>query len=815
MKLKTFQAPSIGHSRQPPDDSDDPTVDESTWLPRGQMTGEELYACQVALKIRHNWSDQEFYNQMQVISATFPTEPEFPKSLYYSKLGLKELCTFAPTYVVYCREHLEIVDRSKVKIKEATCPHGESLTESLEQGDLQFITVPIKDQIESFAKEENFRHTVRNFSRLVESHMRGLLHGDNIQKMHFDLTLYMDGSQLHRKTGNLSLPAYLVFNNIPVNYQVRYPILAAIFAGKKKHLPPRDIFLRDMVTELNHLADNPIDWVDDLEAPVKSEVKMSTFTTDAEEKSDVMGHVHHGGFFSCHFCITEGITLTKAAYEHLFRSVKDFPLKKTKISKKDPDTIPGGPRYPKTIWKEKCPIRDGKERIDKGVKAMQKQVELGNPKYSLQGIRATPAIMDLKHFDETNSHVADTLHGICHGIFKDIITKMMDGSGKEHNFARNAKRDFTNVDRLQETLTRTSEIERNCYPLSQFDKWNAYDEFQFILHSTALLCSDYEILPSNDVYAVLVRLANVVYLAHHGRPTEQIITKLEDELKEFCKLLKKTFGEEYCTHKFHVMQHMPRFMRLHGSSYWTDGWNMERLNLFTRSLTNASNNELSTIVRNFLIKHHGTVFKNIKTFQPKVQKILHSLGVDTTIFGYKYVDKVIKEHEIQSVPRHVKDVFIEQAVKENICTPSFAEQNLKRIKSIIRKGVILESKEVTHQPGSKVRDSYIQVKDEHFGEIEEIFSIKEENNTEAEHFIIMLRKFKHIRIKLYDTNAVIQYPINQFPYVRPMTTNGNLLTFVLKENTFIQKGQIAELKYPNDNELTRLYIVSPNDAYHF
>lgn len=775
------------------------------------MTAEELYACEVALKIRHNWSDKEFYNQMEVVATTFPEEEQFPASLYYAKKGLEELCMFAPTYVVYCREHLLIVDKSKEKIKEATCPMGESLTEKLEEGDLQFVTIAIKDQIESFVIEKNFQHTVRCFSKLKECHMRGKLHGDNVEKMHFDLTLLMDGSQLHKKTGNHSLPAYLVFNNVPLHYQLRYPLLGALFVGRKKHIPPRDIFLQDLVEELNELAKTPIKWVDDIGVERNSLVKVATFVTDAEEKSEVMGHVAHGGYFSCQFCEMKGEQLTKAKYEHLFRP---FPLKKTKISTKKPHQIPGGPRYPVTIWENNFQIRDRKKRIETGQRVLSQQIQKGNPKLTIKGIRSTPAIYNLANFDETSSHVADTLHGICHGLFKDIITKMVTGFGETHNFARNANMDFTEVGRLQETLTRSSEVERNCYPISLYAKWNAYDEFQFILHSVALLCSDKLVFPNQKVYKVLIHLANVVYLAHYGRTTEDVIEKVEEELKIFCRKLKKTFGEEYCTHKFHVMQHIPHFMRMHGSALWTDGWNMERLNLFTRSLTNATNNELGNIVRNFLIKHHGSIFKNIGTFQNKVQKLLHKLGIDTTVFGFHFQDKVKKVHPSPLITSEAKTLAIQEAVTQNIGVQAYAEAHLVRITSMIRKGVILESNKATHMEGSKVRDSYIQVEGEHFGEIEEIFSLKEEDNPQVEKFIIVLRKFKR-QNATYETGEVVRYPMNTFAYLRPHSLTGNLHVFVLNDHTFIQKAHVGEIKYANCHEVTMLFTVSPNEWYHF
>jgi len=800
-------------SGNPDDFQGDP--DETLTFPKAKMTAEEIYACQVAMKIRYNWTDKEFYSQMEILKTTFPEADEFPTSLYFAKQGLKDLCLCAPNYVVYCRTCLQECERSTEKIKKATCTScGEDLTENLNEGDLQFVTIPIRDQIESYTSEDNFKHTVRNFSRFTWSHMRGTMHGDNIEKLQFDITLCIDGSQLHRKTGTLSLPAYLLFNNVPLHYQLRYPILAAMFVGKKAHLPPRDMFLRQMVKELEELAKNPITWTDDMGNEIKSFVKFATVITDAVEKSEMMAHIAHNGYYSCHFCEIPGMILTRATHSTLW---DPFELRKTKPSTKHPNTIPGGVRYPTTIWEKRYPIRKGgQHRIDIGLDALAHQVgPSGNPNYSIKGIKGTPAISFLPNFHETDSHVSDTLHGICHGIFSDIIKKMITEHGKDHSFARTAHMDYTIVDNLQATLTRCSEVHRNCYPVSQYEKWNAHDELQFMLHSTALLCSNYEVMRNGGLYTVLCHLSNVVYLSRHGRVTDNIIAKLEKELKLFCTAVKETLKEEYCTHKFHVMQHMPRFMRLHGSSAWTDGWNMERLNLSTRNLTNATNNEVGTIVRNFLIKHHSTVFKNIDHFQPQVKELLSNLGVDNTVFGYKFVDKIVKKHPVQPVPRDMKDLVIQEATKNNICSQSYAEGNLVRVMTMLRKGVTLESNKKIHPADSKVRDCYIQVDEKYFGEIVEIFSIKKEADQRTERFIFVLRKFEKIKYMTYDTGFVIQFPINQFPYKRPFSRAGNMHVFLLSEDTLIQKAEVAKLTYPEATEETTLFTVEPNDVHHF
>lgn len=571
-----------------------------------------------------------------------------------------------------------------------------------------------------------------------------------------------------------------------------------------------------MIEELNKLDQEEISWTDDVGQQVKSKIKMPAFLTDAVEKSLVMGHVAHNSKYSCPFCEIPGAVLKRDTHPKAFES---HPLQKFKnLASKD--VIPGGARYIMTIGEKKYIRRDTNRRLQRGVTSLERRLaDKNKKKCSIRGTNGPPAIMNLKNFDETDSHLSDTLHVICQGVFKDMITKLLDGHGQDHNFARDASKNFSVFDNLQGQMSRCSECNRNCYPLTHFASWTAYDSLQFLLHSVALLCSDDLLFPSHEVYDVIRHLSNIVYLSHYGRLTEDIIQKVEREVKAFTKKFKDTFGEPYCTHKFHVMQHFPDFLRLHGNASLTDGFNMEKFNLEIRTLNRSTNQfGLENTVKNFILKYHGKAFDNIASFSPKVKRILKNLGVQKADFGSFFSDNVRKEHPIQSVPFYIKEAVINQIVKEGTASRVYADKNIRRVLSIHRKGMILDSKEVKKKRKSRVKDCFIQLEGKWFGEIEELFSIKApDGNDNNVKLYGILREFREIQCVRNDNwGGVIEYPINQVPCLKPCDASEVILRpFAIEPHTFIQKAHVGKLSYQHEGQDIIMFTIRPNEWFRF
>jgi hypothetical protein len=190
-------------------------------------------------------------------------------------------------------------------------------------------------------------------------------------------------------------------------------------------------------------------------------------------------------------------------------------------------------------------------------------------------MRGPPVLRNLPLFDETTSHIADTLHVVCHGLVKDILTVMVERFGKTFTFRGRGEKDknFPYQDKLQRQLKIPSEINHPPPSFSEYPKkWMALDCLTFLLHEITMLCSDTEVIVDEKIYPIFVHLSNAVYLMHYGRFTPEIREQAEIEVFKFCRLFRDCFTEEYCTYKFHVFQHFIDMLKEHGPAFLWDAF---------------------------------------------------------------------------------------------------------------------------------------------------------------------------------------------------------------------------------------------------
>jgi hypothetical protein len=787
-------------------------------LPSMNYTADELMACLLAYKLKGNHSDRDFFGLLEIFVNAFPQgSNELPSSLYFLRKELDKLCLLKPTYVVYCVLCETIVKRDPNLQKKAHCSKcDKDLEEFLKKGKGQFVTIPIRDQIELYVKDKCFANLIRKFGSMTENHPSGKLHEGLIKEGHFDLNLDVDGAQLHNKMGASSLPAYLRFNNIPVCYQNRYPIMAALYVGKKCNAPPRHVFLESLCDELRELAKKGISWCDDLGKPHNSFTFLTGVLSDGEEKWKLLNHVPHNAQYGCPLCFYPGKTLLKETFPQVF---DNNPFRRT-----TGDTlVSGGKRYPK--FPHEVPFgrrhivfktRGGRERVILGMKVAEEARASQKFKHSEKGVRGIPPLYCLPRFHETDSHVSDTLHVVCSGVLKDIFKQMLRGHGKGYTFAREGGEDKFKVhNELQATRTRVSESDRNCTSLDFFASWTAYDFYQFVIHDVALLCSDPAILADQKMYEILMHLANCIYLCHHGRMTDARIALVERELAKFAAMYKAKFREEYCTYKLHIfMVHFVQFLRNHGSAFFYDGFNMERFNLIIKNLTSACSKHTPNIVRNFILKYHCSLLSDLTGFGKPALKTLRGYGFTKEFYG-SFRDSVRKYHPVGDIPSHILTLAESCALENGYTTVN--EFSLQRVLKMSRRGIILETVDAKHPHGSLVNDSYVTVDEEHFGQISDIVHIVGKGETESDghgKFAIIVRKFYRIT-PLYDTAEVIQFPMNQFPFVETLGEAAEFHCFLLKPETFIQKAQICSTFLKHFGLQVKLFTVKPNEWFRF
>lgn len=772
-------------------------------------TAEEFIAIQIAIKIRGNVPDTVFKSQISAITRGLErSDLNLPATRYKADQQLATMAQCKKFIVVYCDDCLEICRTLRqVPKKSLKCPKCKTDLRNLtSQGRSYFIVMSIRKQIEGYLKDKKFLSLLKSswVTEDSQQNMNGILHRGIMCNGHFDLSFGIDAAQLNKYQGKSILPAVLFFNNVPISWQLRFPILAALWTGPSKEKPPRRLILQHMIAELKELGTtDPILWRDIDGKQHASFVYLTTVISDAPEKAELLNQISHGGYFGCPYCKAEGERITIEKYPHVFNN---NPYKRTAA-----DRALKGPRYPKFVHEDKdYKWRESEDRLETGRRVARKKVETSDATYKEEGIKGLPVLRGLPgSFKATESHVADFLHLIAEGVCEDIVDVLV-GKGKSGYTGRSlflqGGRSWKIFDEMQANMSRVSECDRNCQWLHKYpSEWKAYDQWEFLTHNLAQLCSDETIITDTQVYECLVHLANIVYLWHQERITAQTIESVRSEVKNFCKCFKSVFTEEYMTYKAHVLQHIPDFMVLHGSGTFTDAFNLERFISCTKKLMTTTRAHMNQIARNFLLAHQSPVLQCIDSFSEAAKETLRENNVFNEVFFNKFGDTVKTKHHNQTIPEDKKELlhdFIKSSLKKDpndVC--------VTRVIQMCRNSIILESEHAKHRSNTAVDDSYIQVDGSVFGRITEIFYLDD-----TDEFIIILRKYERI-YPVMQSGCRQVYPINQIPYQRPAEDDNFI--FLLNKNILIQKAKVCRTSYFYAGRKVRLFTVRPNFWFRY
>jgi len=820
---------SSSNTRNLPRTSNSEQVEPKIRLELGHLhfTADELISVEIATKLAGGESDASFERHIQnfVTGLTHPDdlkalaedgtilEPELqklPGSRHKSNSVLKKTGVVPVKYRIYCDKCLTICGCSYQRPLKATCINEKckkDLSAELKKGNCLFVTMSIKEQLKRYLQDKRFRKLLRAYKPMKWAQLQGTIHRGIIESGDFDLSMGIDGGQMHNKIGITVLPAVIFINNLPCSWQMRYPILAAVWTGKSQHEPDRAVFLKMMQEELRELETEPFAWKDDTGEEHMSKVFLTMCISDGPEKSVLLNQKGHSGYYSCPFCKIPGTEITKENFRNVFI---DNPQKRTLGD----TTVGGGPRFPKFIHEEYWPWRDDEDRLDKGLEVIEEIKARRDPNYSDEGIKGLPALHTMDRFEETGSHVCDTLHTICIGICSDILATMINGGSSNPNAFCYWGGTFDPYIKMQDSMTRVSESNRNPYHLNVYNtEWKAYDRYQFLIHQVALLCSDEGLYTATDVYECLIHLSNIVFYCHYGRLTEEIIDRVETEIAKFSEAFRTIFTEEFCTYKMHMLQHFPDQLRKHGPAYYTDGFNLERFISQCKKLTTTNKLHMKQLARNFLLKFHNEHFKDMEHFGPHAKLALKANGISDEFF-WEFEDKVLKKKGDQSKPR-VSSLFT--YAYEFVQTLDFVKEtpigfqeiwdSSVRVEKMNRKCVVLETKDAYHPQGSRVRDSLIQVQGEVFGQIHEILHFPQQDK-----FVVIMNKFFKIH-PLDKENARILYPDNQFPFREPIFPD--YCAFLLEDETFILKAQVGVTSYSDTGFPVQIFTVRANEQFRF
>lgn len=775
-----------------------------------EWTTDEILAYYLGIKIRFGLSDEAFFALIEGENASVKQDTVsrlLPLTRYKVSKELDGMIPFNFQYVTYCHKCSEILGCSSEPQKEAVCNVCGDLTPLLCKGGCTFVILPVRKQIVAYCSRPKFQSLVRKFKTCKYGKLTGPNHDGVVETCNFSLTVATDGATLSQWSNTDLQPLVMFFNNIPVSYQIVYPILAALYCGPKRFSPNRHVFFKYLVEELRDLEENPIQWQDDLGNKITSISYVTLCTTDAVEKSKVMNHKGHSGYFSCPYCKYRGENVKTS-------NTSQYPKKGTKKKKpqqgqNEPTNEPGhgrpkekgSIRFPKLTHVQ--PIADwrsGEERLKIGQEIATKVRETGIvDTEGVEGVMGLGVLNMFPKFDETSSHTAGILHLVCEGIFKDIVNLSILTEGEPYSLKKKGG-NWDSIEALQSSRTRVSEANYNCKSPRNYTAWRGYDYYQLLIHDVALLFSDETIITEEKFQKVVFLLSESVYYLCHGRMTDGIRYLARRKVEEFSEKFKEYFGPEWCTYKFHVFQHTPDLADRHGPAFLWDDFNLERINCIAKNMVTGTRGQMGQVSKHFIIRHHSDVLQDPTCYQESVQEQMKKIGFHQEVF-YTYDDFITDEKD-EPLDGRLFDEFKTYLVQANLCEGSDLPPHTRVTRMVRKNVVVLTSEHYKHR--GMVRDFYVQVEGKVFGIVKEILYCRDL----ARFFLIIGKYVKYDA--LYSKGNVVLHPVNNFPY----RTTDEIVVFELNDDLFIQKAQISVLVLA-DGTIVNLFSPRPNEYFRF
>ena len=184
---------------------------------------------------------------------------------------LAGLVPFAYKFVAYCPKCSRIHAVTTEPPREGVCRTCKAdLKPLFSKGGGYFAVLLVRKQIEAYLSRPKFGSLIWKFAEAKHGKLMGKTHAGVLENGDISLTVAADAAVLSKWSRTNFFPIFLFFNNIPVSYQVAYPILAALFCGPERFQPPRHLFFKYLVEELRGLEATPILWKDDLGETHKS-----------------------------------------------------------------------------------------------------------------------------------------------------------------------------------------------------------------------------------------------------------------------------------------------------------------------------------------------------------------------------------------------------------------------------------------------------------------------------------------------------------------------------------------------------------------
>ncbi len=289
----------------------------------------------------------------------------------------------------------------------------------MEKGIGVFIAVPLREQMRSFIEQGHLWALMEDYLRFNKNEYRGKAYKDVLKEGSIPVIIGSDDAPLTKWKSSTLYPVVSSFLPIPCSHRHKFPLIHAVYCGPKAKKPPIEILHKYAQRQFVEYNEDPLPWP----CGTKKKLRIIAVSGDALEKAEILGHVKHGGFYSCFFCLIKGHSgsTKQVTEENNKKKTTKKPVKR--LNRK----VKFGDLYHKRPW----PLRSEKQRLrfasiyERNLdrwKNRQGRMKKPGP---YKGVKGVPLYKNLDHFDGLWCYVIDLLHTLYEGVGKRALGKLL------------------------------------------------------------------------------------------------------------------------------------------------------------------------------------------------------------------------------------------------------------------------------------------------------------------------------------------------------------------------------------------------------
>ncbi|XP_031780995.1 uncharacterized protein LOC116416451 isoform X1 [Nasonia vitripennis] len=511
--------------------------------------GEIILMC-IMLGVRHSLTWTAMLDIFNLINKLFDEDV-----IHLSKY---KLFNFFPenkkwfNYHIYCPVcKIYIGNRSHFS-NTIVCPSCEHVIENVKKSPY-FLTLNIKSQLKQLLdnpminKHLQYKYIrQKQDSKNIEDVYDGNLYeylslpGNVLHdKWNFSYILNTDGCQTSDSSKVSAWPVYLKINELPPKIRDKHMILVGLWVNEEK--PVLNTFLQPIITELNVIATEGIEWKMDDET-IKSKFIALCCCVDSVCRCSLLNMKQFNGIFGCTFCYhpTENVEGTRK-----------YPIDENVHLLRTHDKI----------------VQD--MILTRSVNSQSGQIET----QEVNGVKGPPILLNLEYFNLSDGMTPDSMHCVYLGVTEQY-TNLILGRCHEPYYV-GAPNDLSVIDARLLSFKSPKIITRTCRSLTNRNSWKASEWRSWLLNYS--LVSLQGIIP-NKYLTHLSKLVAAIEILISDSIIPEKLSVAQNLLVEFVVYFQSYFGKEQMTYNILLLLHLTRSVINLGPLYVHDAFAFENEN---------------------------------------------------------------------------------------------------------------------------------------------------------------------------------------------------------------------------------------------